>query len=592
MPGIGRLLLFSGAAVCMIVVASRAEAGRLYGNLSYSYQRLITEPFVPEDTILENDTIVAIIPAHNNSQSDNLTQETAIINYEDYLFTKNRMRLGANLSRRKFPQIDYYEFRPIYYFDLKGFGYSISSNYSPYKRLSADAAGLVTYYQYYRDWRTTAEIRYNKWPSLGLTYNSNKNYRSDELSHDQTKGSNFVLQSAYTYKSLAYQAIYNNLRTTSTSGQGLDYLTRTLSGTAGFTRSTRRLGNFSASYNYYDNRQYFNHALSTTALTNSVNGMYSSPIVHNVSANASYSGRFYSATRDVTKTRNKAEVFAASAAYTPTGYLQFDAVKGYQISTDAGRNQITEYIALTSNVTRYIRKGVDTRFSYTRTIYQQFGRTIVTASGTENITVRGHRTVDTYYGSFALGPYNYIRTFLSGTITHDFSPIDEQQRYQSTGSIDTRFKVSPAIEGQFAFNSLFQGSSFRIGHSFSQNYNVGLTYTPRGNMNLNITYIHSTFNAANISKTGSLTGYVSYSFRHAFSAYVSVNRQEQSLQTVVDNVISTPTTFRPVSVNGQLQIYLSRKTTLVGGYLYTKSPALPYGQTVSKSYQIVVNIQI
>ncbi len=587
-----RHVFLLGALFIPIFSAPDVSAGRLYGNLSYSFQRLINEPFVPEDTLLDNDTIVAIIPAHNTRQTDDLTQETAIINYEDVLFTKNQIRLGTNLSRRKFPQIDYYEFRPIYYFDLHGFGYALSTNYSPYKRLSSDAAGLTSYYQYYRDWRTTAEIKYDKWPSLTMTYNSNKNFRDDALSHDQTKGSNMVLQSAYNFRSLSYQAVYNDLRTITTSGMGFNYLTRTASGTAGFAKSARSLGNFSASYNYYDSRQYFNHNLNSTALTHSVNSLYSTPVVHNVSATASYSGRFYTATRNDLKTKNKAEVFAASAAYTPTGYLQFDAVKGYQISTEGGQNQITEYIALTSNVTRYIRKGVDTRFAYTRTIFQQFSRTVVVAGGTETATIRGRRTVDTYYGSLAFGPFDYVKSFLSATINHDFSPIDEQQRYQSTGSIDTRLKFSTKMEGQFAFSSLYQGHTFRLGHSFSQNYNAGLTYMPRSNINVNVTYIYSSFNFLNVSSTGSLTGYISYSFRQAFSAYISVNRQEQTLQTMIGGSQPTTATFRPQSINGQLQIYLSRKTTLVGSYLYTKSPVLPYGQTVSKSLQAIVNIQI
>jgi hypothetical protein len=581
-----------GVALFVLFAISDVRAGRLYGNLSYSFQRLTNEPFVPEDTLLDNDTIVAIIPAHNIRETDDLSQETAILNYEDLLFTKNRIRLGANLSRRKYPQINYYEFRPIYYFDLQSFGYALSTNYSPYRRLSSDAAGLISYYQYYRDWRTTAEIKYDKWPSLGMTYNSNKNFRDDARSHDQTKGANLVLQSAYAYKAVAYQAVFNNLRTTSTSGLGIDYLTRTLSGTGSLTRTTRTVGTLNASYNYYDSRQYFNHSLNTTALTHSVNGMYSSPLVHNISANASYSGRFYTAERNAAITKNKAEVFAASAAYTPTGYLQFDAVKGYQISTEGGRNQITEYIALTSNVTRYIRKGVDTRFAYTRTIFQQFNRTLVTASGSENVTVRGHHNVDTYYGSFALGPFNYIRAFLSATVTHDFSPVDEQQRYQSASSVDTRFKISRAMEGQFAFSSFYQGATFRVGHSYAQNYNAGITYMPRNNINVNVTYIHSSLNSTNISSTGSLTGYVSYSFRQAFSAYLSVNRQQQSFQNVGGTGSPVSTNYRPESINGQIQVYVSRKTTLVGGYLYTKSPVIPNGQTVSKSVQLVLNIQI
>jgi len=561
--------------IVLLIGWTSSRADRFYGNLGYSYLHL-SQSAPSGDTLLH--------------QTDDLTQETAILNYEDALFTKNLLRLGANLSRREYSFTSYHEFRPIFYLDLRSYGYTLSSSYSPYNRLVTDVAGGNLYHQYFREWRTSATTNVPKWPTFGLTYNSNRSWYEGTVGKRDSRNTNFVAQSSFTNRGFSYQAAYNRLKT-----KNLETLagsnTRTLSSTVGFARNSAHLGSVSTSYGIYTTRRLSNDILDITTRTHSVSAMYSSPQVARFSGSASYSGRYFRTEHLTLRTDNRTEVFAGQLTYAPTGYLSFDATKGYQIGTETGRNQISEYVALSANVTRYLRQGIDTRMAATRTIFQQADRAVQVDD--ETATQRGRYTLDTYYGSLRVAPYNYLKTYLDASLSHNSNPIDPHQRYQATGSIDTRMNFSRATEGRFSYSSLFQGRSFRLGHTYSHSYNAGLTYIPRSNINVNVTYIYTTYNAAVRTENGSFTGYISYGFRRAFTIYVSVNQQEQTrIERTGVPVTQHETTLRPRTVNSQLIMYLSRRTTLSASYLYGKSPSLTTGATTTKSVQAVLNIQV
>ena len=561
----------------------KATAGRLYGNANLSYQHF-------EERSTDTTAI---------SLTNDIDQQTVILNYEDVLFTKNQMRLGLNLNRQKYSGYAGHEYRPIYYLDLQSFGYSISSSYSPYKTLVHDVGITNLYYQSFRDWRFTLSTNYPKYPTLGATYSSSHTwYQSGQGQRDQ-RSRTTVLQSSYALKGLAYQASYSALRSRDILGGSANSLLRTVSSTVGYTRSQPKLGSLTTSYNLYLTRQYAADLLSDKSRIHSINAIYGAPMIAHFTGSASYAGRFTRTDQQFRSINGRSENFSGQLSYTPTSYLSVNAVKGYQIGNDGGRNDITEYLALTGDLSRFIRKGVDTRVSLTRTIFQQSDIAVATAEG--SAVMRGRYSLNVLYGSVALGPYNYMKTYLEGSITHNDNPFDPFQRYQMTGSADTRMTLSQALEARVSVSTQYQGPTFRLGHSFSETYNVGATYVPQSNINVNVTYIYTTLNTVvqtvsdslGRNTNGSFTGYIGYSFRRAFSLYVSVNRQSQAaIQTSVFTGGTSTVTRIPHAINGQLQMYLSPTITLSLVYLYTRRPTTNVNFTTDKSIQTVLNIQI
>ncbi len=133
-----------------------AVAGRLFGNASLSYEHIKQQ--------------------NGEADEDDITRETAIINYEDVLFYKNHIRLTANLQRREQSFANYHEFQPVYYLDLKSYGYAFNARYSPYKRRSYTAAVTEFVDVYYRDWRITAQLAYTDYPTFNLVYSHFSNF--------------------------------------------------------------------------------------------------------------------------------------------------------------------------------------------------------------------------------------------------------------------------------------------------------------------------------------------------------------------------------------------------------------------------------
>ncbi len=404
------------------------------------------------------------------------------------------------------------------------------------------------------------------------------------------------MESSYSLDPLTFRANYNNLRQVSNLPGGRDVTTRTYSGTVGFNRNLVGLGYASATYNYYDTRRESHSILNQTSFTHSVNSLLLLNAIDKVSVNLSYSGRFLEAEQQQTVIENDNQTMSGVAEFTPTGYLSFQAGKGYQNNRQNGDNNIVEYANLGAVLTRYFRSGVDTRLTFNRTIFQQSTRlvSIRDTSGAVIATVNdGDYILDTYQASLNLFPRKYIKTFIDISLTHDSDPVDEQRRYQLTRSLDTRVNFTRRLEGRFRITALYIGDRLRFDRSFSENYNAGLTFTPRSNLNMNATYIHSNYKSTVRSSLSSATGYISYSFRRAFNLYLSVNEQKQTRDIFVgeDGEFESIET-RPRTVNGQILMYLSQKVTLSVAYLHSRTRDALGEKIVNESIQSVLSIQI
>lgn len=570
-----RRLLVVGAA-CGLLGGS-PQAGRLFGNASFSYEHITQEA--------------------QERREDDLTRETAIINYEDVLFYKNSLRLTANLQRRELSFSDRREFQPIYNLDLRSYGYSFNARYSPFKRRGITVAGTELIDVYYRDWRLTAQLNYNGYPTLSAVYSRLKNFDREEERRYDAYNRNLALESSYTVSSLTLRANYANLQQVSNLPGGSRIETETYSSTVSLNESLSGVGFASASYNYYDSRREANQISGQKSFTHSINSLVSLSAINRLTVNASYSGRFLQAEQQTQTLENDNQNISAQAEYMPTDYLSLLAGKGYQKSSlSGGDDNVTEYINLGATATRYLRNGVDTRLTYNRTIFQRSPRmmTVVDTSGAVVATVNdGDYIIDAYQASLNFFTRAYVKTYLDVTLTHDSDPVDPSRRYQLTRSLDVRANFTRRLEGRFRVTSLYNGDRLRLDRSFSQSYNLGVTYIPRSNLNFNATYMHTDFGGAASSSLSSVTGYVSYSFRRAFSLYVSVNRQIQKRGVQLPGVEGlTETETRPRSVNGQILIYLSSRTTLSTGYIRTRASDALGQEITNESIQTVLSIQI
>ncbi len=565
-----------GSALLLFGTSAELAAERLYGNASFNYQH--------------------VRESNQDIRTDNLMRETLIIGYEDALFTKNWIRLAANLYRQKFSFTDYYEFRSIYYFDLRSYGYTINTSYSPYKRLYSHEGGVGDFYIYNREWRSSLQLNYPKWPIVGIIYNRNSSFDREAVRRNNGVSRNFVSDATYNTGPFTLHLGYNDLKQANNITSGYNNRLKTYTATTGINKSLPRYGFMTANYNYYDTRRYNYGVFDQKSLTHSVNAMLGTVEWMNLNANVSYSGRFFNSNQRIANFRNMNQNLSAQVSYSPTGYLAIQGIKGYQIDNEVGRNQVVEYIAYSASLNRYLRNGVDTRLTYNRTVYQQSNRTISVydTSGAVIQTInRGRYNLDTYYASISFEPYNYIKTYLDLSLSRDSDPVDASARYQMTRSVDTRVTLSRTLEGRFSYGNLYQGDKLRWGRSYSENYNLGLTYIPQSNLNFNLTYIYSLYNVGVSTSNGAVTGYASYTFRRAFSIYLTANQQTQKRQEISILQASAPQEIiKPYALNGQLLIYLSSRTTFSISYFYNKTQNALEQNMISESLQAIINIQI
>lgn len=570
-----------GSVVAVLSLATSSESSRWYGSFSLSAQKTRQSP--------------AAIPRTG------LYSSQALLNLEDVLFYKNRIRLAGNFDWRDDMYTTFREYRPIYYADLKGYGYAINTSWSPYKRTSAvagDSTGTQTIDIFVRDLRTSLGISVPKYPTLNAVFNRYRQFDKDSTNTVNALQRTWVIESGYQRNSYSVRGNYNRTKREDYLQFGTADVARSWSGAVTALTPTARAGSVSASYNYYDTKRSVPGLTLESSNTHSVTVMGSSQYIKRLSVATSYSGRFTSSIdrfrNDVT---NRSETMSGMIGYSPTGYLELAAHKAYQIDRRERQYEISEYIAYSAALSRYIRRGVDTRVSMTRTVYQQSNRAIQflnSAGDVDSVRRINHFTIDSWYGSLNCKPIPYVKANASYSITRDSDPTTPDRAYQTTGAIDARMALSEKVEGRLSYTTNYQGARLRFGHAFSESWNVGGTWLPRSNLNLAATYTYAVYNTAIRNTNSNVNFYVSYSYRKVYSFYVSYGRQQQTQSlTSASPTGSSVLDAKPENWNAQLTLYTGKRSTLTLGYL--KSLGTLTGSTSqrrSETYQAVLNFRI
>ena len=287
--------------VLLSICASPTIAGRLYGNASYSLEYVS-------------------VTDQRGSTEESLSRESAVINFEDALFTKNQLRLTANLQRREFSFSDYHEFRPIYIADLRSYGYTVNVRYSPYTRRSRLSGTDDLFDVRYRDWRVTGQLNYTDWPTVNVIYSRLKSF-DDEVRRTDTYSRDWVVGASYTYDLVSLRANFSELKQIDNIARERATITRTYSGTAAINKSIAGVGYVSTTYNYYETRRSAQDITSQKSFTHSVSSLFSSNVIPMVSLSASYSGRFLESERDQFESSIATQNMSGMVGLSPVDYL-------------------------------------------------------------------------------------------------------------------------------------------------------------------------------------------------------------------------------------------------------------------------------
>ncbi len=581
----------------VLTLAPSAFAGRIYGTGTWSWHhveqvgdRLMLMP--REDSLLYDEIVQPI------NSSDDLNSETLLLNYEDVLFYKNRLRLSAFINRRELGFTDDREFRPTYSAELRSYGYYLSSSYSPYtqRAVTQTSLGLLRTDIVHRELRNTLSLTYPKFPSVAMVFNRNESHDKERSGRIDGETRNFLIETNYAMNIASARLNYSDLRQESRQAFPFTNVQRSYTGAVSSNRQLGKLGFFSTNYTYYHTR---NERISggleaiTRSNNHAVAAMVGSQEWRHVMASASYSGRFATSKIEPNTYESQNQSYAGQVSYRPLGYLSFDATKSYQFNRDRDITDINENFSLATTLTRALRRGVDTRLTVSRIWVQQ--GTQQTLDGDEKYTL------DTYYASLSFEPYGFVRTLVDASLVHNSEPASPEQRYQMNTSLNSRFHFTRTLEGRLHLTSLYQGEEFEVGHSYSQNVNIGMSYSPRTNLSFTASYLYTILNAGRSSdisrqaidvETGTWIGFASYSFRRAFTLSLSANRQEQEALTTVAGGDLGTVSLVPYTVNGQLLITLSPKTTLTTAYIYTETPTRQGLKTIDRSIQVILNVQL
>ena len=578
------LVAFARYSVYLMVIAltcvgatETVNAERWYGNLVLTGQRTRTTPV--------------------GSNDGSMYQAHANVNVEDVLFYKNRLRVAGNFDWRR-EASGYKEYRPIYYGDLFGYGYAINTSYSPYKRkgvwLGGGPTGSLVEVTTH-DWRSSLAVTVPKYPSLSIVYNRVKSFDKLGLSASNYLQHTTVVESGYSRNFYSLRGNYYRVQNKDLRNAYKSDVVKAASGTVSGTSPASRYGNASITFNYYNTRRSLADTVLGRGQTGSIAAMAATSYVKYLSAMVSYSGRFTgSKVGSISSPNSRAEAISASLGYAPTSYFDFQAVKGYQIDGIRTQYDITEYITLTANASRYLRQGVETRMSLTRTYYQQSNRTqeFRDSLGALDSTRRiNNFTIDTWYGSIGFAPAPYTKASAGLTISRDSYPLQVDRRYQMTGTIDARLALRRNLEGRLSYSSNYIGSRLRIGHAFSETYNVGLAWLPRNNVNVNTSYIYSAYNTLVRNTSSTFNVYAGYTYRRVYSLSVSYNRRGDD-QQIITPAPDTTSSGHPGTFNGQLLIYLSPRATFTIGYLRDTGAWSDVGRRMTRTWQGLLNIQL
>lgn len=568
-------------ATVMMGLMGSVFAQQWNGNASFSAQTSRTAP--------------SVVPKSGTYNT------RAFVNIEDVLFYKTRLRLGGNFTWRDEMYSVLREFRPIYNSSLSGYGYVLTSTYSPFWRFTTrpgDSTGSKMFRVYHRDWRTTLAISVPRYPSLNLVFNRFRQFDREAMPTYNSLQRTWVVESNFQRNQYSLKGNYNRRRQDNHVTGQVDDVVRSMSGTVSLLANSLKLGSASATYNYYDSKRTLGNMSGEATKTHSMSLLVANSFVPGLSATASYSGRFIQTlTRFAASVKSRAETMSGSLSYSPTNYAELQVVKTYQLEGFSGQYEISEYIALSSILSRYIKRGVDTRLAVTHTLYQQSSRVIEYRDSAGNIDSSqaiDHFNIDTWYGSINFSPRPYISTNASYSISRDSKPLSNDRKYQSTGTINSKLALTDRIDIHIGYTSIYVGERLRIGRAFSENWNGGVNWAPRYNLNVSITYIHSDYNTSVKNSSNNMSIYASYRFRRAFSCYVSYGQQDKKQSDGLSGAgTSGIATSHPKTLNTQLLIYTGRQSTLTLAYLKSSETTDLDGlKGRTETYQAVFNFQI
>jgi hypothetical protein len=285
------------------------------------------------------------------------------------------------------------------------------------------------------------------------------------------------------------------------------------------------------------------------------------------------------------------EDFSGQLSYNPFAYLALSATKNYHITSSSDDHQIGEYLLFSASFSRFLRRGVDSRLSWTRTYIQKGAEAgdSSLATGTPPDAGASNHT-DALYLSVATTPYRRAKLLADVSVSRANRPWLESQRYLSSRTLSLSVGATRHIDFRLSVSYANQGAALDFFNSYSRSLSAGLTYLHGSNLNGNLTFSRHSINTIPRQAASSASGYLGYSFRNRYSLYIYMNRSRQELP-VADSTGIHSSVRRPKSWSGQLQTKLTPRTTLICGYSW--SAASVSGIEVSKgnTIQIIINGQ-
>ncbi|MEK7774430.1 MAG: hypothetical protein AAB305_00915, partial [Candidatus Zixiibacteriota bacterium] len=533
----------------------------------------------------------------------------AFLNYEDSLPAKSTARLALNIDRSEQSYTHRINFRPIWYLDVNNPRFAIRSSYSSFTINGIDDTTIVILDTINgtgdtlitvrpdirnREVRLSAATQLMRLPNLSVAYSRARALGIDSVVRSRSVNTHATADVSWFRDWLSIRGGHSRVDRHE-DVNSINNTNRSWNGTVAMTKAIGTSGSIATTYNVFRTRYASSIAVVSRSLTHSASTIVSSKLVRNVTGNAGYSGRFTQNDDRLGIRDDKSESFSSQLVWTPVSFLDISALKTYQIERESGGYQMAEYLTASAQSTRYLRNGIDSRFSWARTWFQQSSRerTVVAGDDTTHVRVSGYHT-DTWYGSLDGSPFRYTRTRYSTTISRDSDPVRADQRWQLTHSFDFTANLSRRLDGRLTATALYQGDSLRLGHVYSKSFNAGLNWLPRGNFNASLSYTWSVYNTYLKFVNSNVSGSMSYRFRRAFSFYLTANRQEQP-GVEFDFLTSKPflTKNEPTALNAQLQLFITQRTTAIIGYIVTRSDyGSPRLEHRSRTWLASLNMQM
>jgi hypothetical protein len=593
-----RTCISTGVIMLSVTMAQPAQAWyRFYGNMNLAWQNTQT---TQQSISSVNSTI------REESLQDGSFRQTAFLNYEDSLFAKSTARLALNLDRREQTYTHRTEYRPIWYLDVNNPHFGIRSSFSDYAiKGIADTTIIVLdslvdtlvsapLDVHNREVRLSGATRLLRLPNVSVAFSRSRSVGVDTIVRSRSINTNVTADLSWFRDWFSIRGGHNRVDRRE-DVYDIHSANRSWNGTVALTKMLGASGSVASTYNVFRTRYASPSAVLSRSLTHSASTIVSTRVIKNVTGNVGYSGRFSSNDDRFGTNHDKSESFSSQLVWTPLSFLDLSALKAYQIDRERGTYQIMEYVTTSVQSSRYLRSGIDTRFSWSRTWYQQSSRERLAVVGADSVNTRvPNYHTDNWLASFDGTPFRYSRARYSATLSRDSDPIREDQKWQLTHSFDLTAYLTRKLDGRFTATAIYQGKRLRFGHVYSKSFNTGVNWSPRSDITLNASYTWSIFITYLRFVNSSLSGSLSYRFRRAFSFFFTANQQTQPSVDLNENS-GTPIISKnqPIAINAQLQLFLTQRTTALVGYMDSRSEfGSSHLETNSQTWRASLNMQL